>query len=297
MAAKDIMEKTLESYTDVFADIINVLLFHGERIIQEEELEEKAPRSVYKTDGKIRETERDVVKQWKKDSLCIACIGVENQTTSDPDMPLRVIGYDGAEYRAQLLKEGQKQRYPVVTIGLYFGYDRRWVEAVIRGERLYIPKKLKPYINEYKINLFEIAYLSDEQLSLFESDFWIVADYFVQMRKKRDYQPTVRRIRHVQETLDLLSVLTGDSSFEETYNEREGGIHNMCEVLDRIEKRGREEGIKQGIEQGIEQGILTERERMIRKIYKKGYSVEQISEIVEMPEKAVKLIVGEPVIM
>ena len=59
----------------------------------------------------------------------------------------------------------------------------------------------------------------------------------------------------------------------------------MCEVLDRIEKRGREEGIKQGIE------------RTIRMIYKKGYSVEQISEIVEMPEKAVKMIVGEPVII
>ena len=159
------------------------------------------------------------------------------------------------------------------------------MEAATLGERLYIPKKLKPYVNEYKINLFEIAYLSDDQLSLFESDFWIVADYFVQMRKNGDYQPTVRQIRHVQETLDLLSVLTGDSRFEEAYNEKEGGIHNMCEVLDRIEKRGREEGIKQGIE------------RTIRMIYKKGYSVEQISEIVEMPEKAVKMIVGEPVII
>ena len=67
----------------------------------------------------------------------------------------------------------------------------------------------------------------------------------------------------------------------------------MCEVLDRIEKKGREEGIKDG----IEQGILSERERMIRMIYKRGYSVEQISEIVEMPEQAVKLIVGEPVII
>ena len=77
------------------------------------------------------------------------------------------------------------------------------------------------------------------------------------------------------------------------YNEKEGGIHNMCEVLDRIEKKGREEGIKEG----IEPGILSERERMIRMIYKRGYSVEQISEIVEMPEQAVKLIVGEPVII
>ena len=67
----------------------------------------------------------------------------------------------------------------------------------------------------------------------------------------------------------------------------------MCEVLDRIEKKGREEVIKEG----IEQGILSERERMIRMIYKRGYSVEQISEIVEMPEQAVKLIVGEPVII
>ena len=77
------------------------------------------------------------------------------------------------------------------------------------------------------------------------------------------------------------------------YNEKEGGIHNMCEVLDRIEKKGREEGIKEG----IEQGILSERERMIRMIYKRGYSVEQISEIVEMPEKAVRMSVGEPVII
>ena len=32
MAQKDITEKTLESYNDVFADILNVLLFHGEQL-------------------------------------------------------------------------------------------------------------------------------------------------------------------------------------------------------------------------------------------------------------------------
>lgn len=31
MAEKDIAEKTLEAYNDVFADIINVLLFNGEQ--------------------------------------------------------------------------------------------------------------------------------------------------------------------------------------------------------------------------------------------------------------------------
>ena len=33
MGEKDIVEKTLEAYNDVFADIVNVLLFKGERII------------------------------------------------------------------------------------------------------------------------------------------------------------------------------------------------------------------------------------------------------------------------
>ena len=32
MGAKDITEKTLEAYNDVFADIVNVLAFQGEQV-------------------------------------------------------------------------------------------------------------------------------------------------------------------------------------------------------------------------------------------------------------------------
>ena len=100
LAEKDITEKVLESYNDVFSDIINVLLFEGKEVLGPDELEERAPRSYYKSDGRLHETERDVVKCWKKGNIRIACVGIENQTGADPDMPLRVIGYDGAEYRA-----------------------------------------------------------------------------------------------------------------------------------------------------------------------------------------------------
>ena len=37
-------EKVLESFNDVFADIVNVLLFNGEQVITENEPEEQAPR-------------------------------------------------------------------------------------------------------------------------------------------------------------------------------------------------------------------------------------------------------------
>ena len=47
MAGKDITEKTLIAYNDVFADIINVLLFNGKRIVKENELQDAVTRSMY----------------------------------------------------------------------------------------------------------------------------------------------------------------------------------------------------------------------------------------------------------
>lgn len=71
----------------------------------------------------------------------------------------------------------------------------------------------------------------------------------------------------------------------------------MCEVLDRIEKRGEIRGMEQGMQQGMELGILTERERIIRLLYEEGNSVKQISSTLKMPEKAIQLIVGNPIVL
>lgn len=245
MAGKDATEKILESYNDVFSDIVNVLLFQGKQVLTADELEEEAPRTYYKADGKLHEIERDVAKRWKNRNIRVACIGFENQTAADPDMPLRVIGYDGAEYRAQLLAENPaSKRYPVVTLVLYFGYDRPWNGPLSLKERMDIPEELEAYVNDYRINLFQIAYLTQEQVQSFRSDFRIVADYFVQKREKGDYVPSTQEITHVQETLQLLSVMTNDRRFEEIYNERnrvEGGLHNMCDVLDRAVNKGEDQ--------------------------------------------------------
>ena len=112
MGEKDIVEKTLEAYNDVFADIVNVLLFKGERIIQPDDLEDQTPRAMYKADDKIREVERDVAKRWVKNNIRIACIGLENQTKADPYISLRVMGYDGVEYRTQLPDMGAGKYVP-----------------------------------------------------------------------------------------------------------------------------------------------------------------------------------------
>ena len=46
-----------------------------------------------------------------------------------------------------------------------------------------LPEDLESYFNEYKINVFEVAWLTDDEISRFTSDFRIIADFFVQNRK------------------------------------------------------------------------------------------------------------------
>ena len=260
MGEKDITEKTLATYNDVFADIVNVLLFHGERLVEEDFLEDATPTSQYKLDENVHEQERDVVKYWIRDGrVRIALFGLENQTEVDPDMPIRCISYDGAAYRNQLndekqAKEGRKARYPVVTLVLYFG-TKRWNKPKSLHELLDIPKALKPFVSDYRINVFEIAWLEPEQVELFQSDFKIVADYFVQMRRNKNYQPSSDTMRHVTEILRLLSLLTQDVRFEDIINaKRERSAKTMCEMIDRFIEQGRNEGIAQGRSEGIAQG-------------------------------------------
>ena len=267
MPEKDMTQKTLEAYNDVFADIVNVLLFQGERVIREEELEDAVPRSTYKADGRLHEQERDVAKYWKQGEVRIAFCGIENQMQSDANMPVRVIGYDGAAYRAQLLRqEGVNPIHPVITLVLYFGHEKRWNKPIRLSDCLSMPPDLEPYVNDYQINLFEIAYLSEEQVAAFQSDFRIAADYFVQMRKDRNYIPSKDTITHVHELLQFMSAMTQDQRFEEAYSEdcEKGENVSMCEFLDRVEKRGIEKGITQGITQGIAQGIIQEKTRLNR---------------------------------
>ena len=45
-----------------------------------------------------------MAKYWTKAGARIAIFGVENQSQPDADMPLRIIGYDGASYKEQSLQ-------------------------------------------------------------------------------------------------------------------------------------------------------------------------------------------------
>ncbi|MBQ3558229.1 MAG: Rpn family recombination-promoting nuclease/putative transposase [Agathobacter sp.] len=280
MGEKDTTEKVLVDYNDVFADIINVLVFNGELQVSESELDNTSVHAQYKAeDGKIHEEERDVTKYWKKENVAIALYGIENQEKPDINMPFRIIGYDGASYRSQLLDD-RKNIVPVVTFVLYFGTNRRWSQKRSIRELVNIPKGLESYINDYKIHVFEIAWLAEEQLKMFKSDFGIVANFFVQKRKNKDYVPDDKRvIQHVDAVLKLLSVVTGDNKYEAILYDKEqrGRVSRMCEVAERL------------VNKGIEQNKHT----VIINMLKENEPIDKICRITESDEAYVRRIKAE----
>ena len=259
MAEKDIAEKTLEAFNDVFADIVNGLLFKGKQVIQEYALTDAQPYSMYKTDGRLREQERDVAKYWNKTtgsriSVRIALLGFENQSKYEKDMPLRVIGYDGTAYRAELYQE---ERYPVITLVLYFG-NAPWGKNRSLYDAIEVPEEFKPFVSDYKINVFEIAHLPEEAIGYFHSDFKIVADYFVHKRTNPDYRPVdPDKFKYVDEVLKLLTAITHDERYIEALEGEGGKPKDMCEVLDRVEAKGKQEGVLETLASLVKKGLLS----------------------------------------
>ena len=216
MGEKDTVERTLESYNDVFADIVNGLLFHGKQVVMEDDLTDAQSFSMYKADGKHLNQDRDVSKFWQKGQIRLSFIGLENQTRPDSKMPVRVINYDAAAYRAQLRDDGPDVLYPVLTLVLYFGTEERWGKVKTLKDCLKeMPAELEPYISDYGINVFELAWLDDETVVSFQSDFRDVVEFLRCERMHSRYTGTDRQLRHVHEVLALMSLLTADKSFSD----------------------------------------------------------------------------------
>ena len=262
MNGKDITQKMLERYNDVFADIVNVLLFNGRKIVDEDALIDTPVDSALKLDGEIHSQYRDVAKYWKNSQINIALFGLENQTVPDKLMPMRVIGYDGAEYKKQVLEENRyKKKYPVITLVLYMGYDRNWKYSNSLLDLLEVDENLKPYVSDYKINIFEIAFLNREKIDLFKSDFRMLADYLYQMRTTDSYEGDESDIKHVDEILMLMSAMSGFKNVDNIIKvAHERKVSNMKGFFELAEEKGLEKGLEQGIEKGIELGRTEGRE-------------------------------------
>ncbi len=210
MAEKDITEKLLEDYPDVFADIVNVLIYNGRDTVKANDLERSGTLSQYKAANTIH---------------------------------------------------GQE--------------------------------------------------LDDETVAKFKSDFRIVADYFVQMRKNREYIPSAQEIKYVDDVLNLLAAVSGDQRFQITQNEpEERRITKMedwlTKALDKATENGMydgfvkcmKDGLYKGIKDGFEKGLKACLEKFVKCVdslmknegYTKEHACSVLDSTVDEYEKAKQLL-------
>ena len=268
MGQKDKVEKLLEDYPDVFADIINVLIYDGKQVIKPQKLSETKVKSQYKAaDDSLHEQERDILKVWEKGKDYKIIFGIENQTSTDKTMSFRVMAYDGASYRTQLLNdEDKKELCEVHTLVLYFG-DKPWNVSRSLKDTFKKKSNISKELNNYRINVFEIAYLTEEQIEMFQSDFGIIADYFVKRRKGYKTIENHKPIKHVDEMLKFMRIFAEDERFLQLDVEKDGkGEITMCTILDAAEERG------------VNRGETLKLIMMVQKKIKKGDSIAKIAD-------------------
>lgn len=283
---KDITKKRLEDYNDVFADIFNALLFEGKEILSEKHLIPLPTEGFSRrTDGRLRQGNRDVRKAdiWCGHYRLI--LGEENQEGIDNTMPQRLMGYDFSSYEEQIkeyvsenasskkpaitkrIHDAQKLA-PVITMVLYWGAEE-WKSPLRLHDMLEFPpeteKEIKPFVADYPMNLIQMVRLPEEVRERLKSDFRLLAEYVAYRNQpeklKRMVLEEKQAIRHPEEFLDALSAVSGDRRYESIYEQVMERIKNeeevtMCVLIDEFENRGVERGIEQGIEQGIEALIL-----------------------------------------
>ena len=288
MGAKDLAEKNLLQYKDVFSDIVNVNLFGGRCYVSAKELSREPGELITKavSDDKLCQLQMDVPMKCKKHNrsffLCL-----ENQSDKNNVMPVRDMGYQHAKYMEQIKEAKERNRKtgnypnpmtkelndsqklsPVITLVLNYS-QKEWEKPRCLNDMLEFPEdigeELIKWIPEHPICIINLASQPETTIRQYQSDFKYIVRYLScgNDRKKLDeyFQTTEFELDHPEAFLDWLSAVINDRRYrkakkliEET--EGKGGRINMCVLLDMYEERGIQKGIAQGEARGIKKGII-----------------------------------------
>ena len=293
---------------ETFADLFNAVLFEGEQVIRPEDLQEQNTELTLTT----KETKgfggisryRDVARKTAL-GCTFVILGVENQQKIHYGMPVRKMLYDSLEYVQQCkekvisnkdnkgytadeylskLKKGTRLS-PCFTIVFYVG-EKTWDGPRTLHDMLDLDDRIAPFIDNGSINLVEVkngtqSYkLHNERLISF---FNMLHDVYGRIPSQTKYKGEIAQ---------LIGIVVSSKKIYDMGLEQEEIV--MCNALKELEQKGIEQGIEIGIERGIERGIEQGIERGMEraylriayKLWKKGYSVEQCMEFVDVKEEA-----------
>ena len=247
----DITVKNLLEHGDIFADIANVNLFGGRRVLQPQDLRSVPTETSYKDmEGEFHALLRDCFQKVYRQGNCIGYIGYEVQMDINNIMPVRNMGYAYTAYMKQIhtimaenkrngcsafargLHKEQKL-LPVITCVLYLG-TQSWKYPLSLSDMLDIPNDeqavWKKMTEDYGIHVISLVNQPREIREQYQSDFRIIADYLAYYDDEtgliEEWMQNRQILVHPEQLLDLLAALSGDrrmKAMREALIQTEGG--------------------------------------------------------------------------
>ena len=225
-----------------FADLCNYAFFQGRQVIQPEELVSRE-NDLSTLIGKVdKPTEikryRDVVRKASIHGEYVI-IGVEHQSTFDEKMIFRILNYDATIYINQV--ESKQEIYPVGSFVFYTG-DKEWKSPETLKN---IPSEMEPYINDWRLPVVELKTMDARKLTnqrlkeIVEISQSMFAGNYDDLRINRKI-----------ETENFMMAATFTRTKIKREELPEGDEINMCEAMDRLFQKLRNEGEVLGLEKG-----------------------------------------------
>lgn len=288
----DIILKDFWRDNQRFADLFNTVLFNGKEVLKAEDLQEQDTDASGIIEFKeYKETiarARDVVKK-SAFGVDFVIYGIENQKKIHYAMPLRNMIYDALGY----LKEYQQfsrenvgvsrtkeeflsgltkedRLHPIITIVLYYG-ERPWDGPLSLRDMMNIPEELSFIFSDYRMNLLQIRNSGEYHFKNQEVEtvFTIAREIF-----NGEFEKIKEQYRSINIKSELATVIGAITDSVELIEQAESSkeVINMCKALERLQ----------------EDAAMEKAKDIIRKMLKKGCSVDEIQEMTELPVELVK---------
>ena len=232
------------SDNEVFADVFNQFLFHGEKVLTSDSLtpvDTSAFTVLYGETGTDTSVQRfrDVLKLGiakKNKTVVYLLLGIENQSEIHFAMPVRNMLYDALAYTEQVEATAKRHRLeqmnqqvssaeylsgfyrddrlvPVVTLVVYFGSDV-WDAPKSLHEMLECKdEKVLSFVADYRLNLIAPAQMSEDEISRFTTSFrevMLFIKYSTDKRRLRELVSEDSAFRRVdREAARVISTVTG----------------------------------------------------------------------------------------
>ena len=264
MGQTDLASNSLTSHPDVFADIVNAIIYKGDTVLAPEHLKPFYVNSTIAKNGKLKGLYRDNCMEDIRVGVRYVIWGLENQYVPDRTTPFKVMGYNYTAYDRQIEeytiynKENDIKTYveqllpeqkvkPVITLVLYYGKEEIPDSICAMMD---IPENavVRKYIQNYKLNLFKLRKMSKRQADRFHSDFQYIAKFLCAGYNKKELSKELRTssqiLTHTKDTLYTLASITGDQRYLTARKKYKEGSA-VCEVAETLFQMGVAESKKE----------------------------------------------------